>query len=165
MFDTLPDLGDADGAQSVSELRTRIFAERHDEFGPHLRINISGYVDGLIADRGFFRLKAEATRDAIVRPADLYIDIVTQHFDVRAGAARLAWGRLDEFQPTDVVNPIDLSRFVMEGRSEARLPVGLVRARVFLPKSTTLEAVAVPYFRRGRFDQLDEPSSPFNGTR
>src|SRR4029079_3199266 len=52
MFDTLPDLGDEDGAQSVSELRTRIFAERHDEFGRHLRINISGYVDGLIADRG-----------------------------------------------------------------------------------------------------------------
>ena len=48
----------------------------------------------------------------------------------------------------------------MEGRSEARLPVGLVRARTFLPRSTTLEAVYVPHFRRGRFDQLDEPSSP-----
>ena len=81
---------------------------------------------------------------------------------MRAGAARLVWGRLDEFQPTDVVNPIDLSRFLMEGRSEARLPVGLVRGRVFLPRSTTLEAVVVPHFRRGRFDQLDEPSSPFN---
>ena len=29
-------------------------------------------------------------------------------------------------------------------------------------ESTTLEAVAVPGFRAGRFDQLDEPSSPFN---
>jgi len=182
VLDVLPDLDAADGAQSVTELRMRVFAERRDELGPHVRINLAGYVDGLVADRGVFRLKAEATsgagnnssgfrlqaegtRDAIVRPADLYIDVVTQHFDIRAGAARLVWGRLDEFQPTDVVNPIDLSRFVMEGRSEARLPVGLVRARVFLPKSTTLEAVAVPYFRRGRFDQLDEPSSPFNLTR
>lgn len=155
MFDTLPDVSDADGAQSVSELRTRIFAERHDEFGRHLRINIAGYVDALLADR------THSTRDAIVRPADLYIDIVTPHFDLRAGAARLVWGRLDEFQPTDVVNPLDLSRFLMEGRSEARLPVGLVRGRVFLPRSTTIEAVVVPHFRRGRFDQLDEPSSPF----
>ena len=150
MFDVLPDLDEADGAQSVSELRVRVFAERHDEFGPHLRVTLSGYVDGLIADRGsIFRLKAEATgaegtgaqssaRDAIVRPADLYIDIVTPHFDLRAGAARLVWGRLDEFQPTDVVNPLDLSRFLMEGRSEARLPVGLVRGRVFLPRSTTI---------------------------
>ena len=171
LFDTLPDLDEANGAQSVSELRLRIFAERHDEFGAHFRINIAGYIDGLIADRDFFRLKAEATegiekaeatRAAIVRPADLYADFVTSRFDVRAGAARLVWGRLDEFQPTDVVNPLDLSRFLMEGRSEARLPVGLVRGRVFLPRSTTIEAVIVPHFRRGRFDQLDEPSSPFN---
>jgi hypothetical protein len=175
MFDTLPDLDEAAGRQSANELRMRVFAERHDEFGSHLRINLAGYVDGLIADRGFFRLKAEATngagdvksegtRDAIVRPADLYVDIVTPRFDVRAGAARLVWGRLDEFQPTDVVNPLDLSRFLMEGRSEARLPVGLVRGRVFLPRSTTIEAVVVPHFRRGRFDQLDEESSPFNLT-
>jgi len=162
MFDTLPDLGDADGAQSVSELRTRIFAERHDEFGRHLRINISGYVDGLIADRGTGN--PDSTRDAIVRPSDLYVDIVMPHFELRAGAARLVWGRLDEFQPTDVVNPLDVSRFLMEGRSEARLSVGLVRGRVFLPRSTTIEAVVVPHFRRGRFDQLDEPSSPFNLT-
>jgi hypothetical protein len=180
LFDTLPDLDEAPGRQSASELRVRLFAERHDEFGARFRINIAGYVDGLIADRDFrlkaeatsaptsnsgsFRLQAEGVRAAIVRPADLYIDIVTPHFDLRAGAARLVWGRLDEFQPTDVVNPLDLSRFLMEGRSEARLPVGLVRGRVFLPRSTTIEAVVVPHFRRGRFDQLGESSSPFNLT-
>ena len=171
IVDALPDIDEAAGRQSVVETRVRLFAERHDELGTHLRFNISGYVDGLIADRGY---PAEAglhvgprglTADAIARPADLFVDIVTRHFDLRAGAARLVWGRLDEFQPTDVVNPIDLSRFLMEGRSEARLAVGLVRARTFLPRSTTLEAVVVPHFRRGRFDQLDEPSSPFNLTR
>jgi hypothetical protein len=165
MFDTLPDLEAAPGAQSANELRTRIFAERHDEFGSHLRINLAGYVDGLIADRSNgpgYPAKAGLHEDAILRPADVYVDIVTARFDLRAGAARLVWGRLDEFQPTDVVNPLDLSRFLMEGRSEARLPVGLVRGRVFLPGSTTLEAVVVPHFRRGRFDQLDEPSSPFD---
>ena len=169
IVDVLPDISPAGGAQPVGEMRIRIFAERHDEIGSHLRINLAGYVDGLIADRTHsndVRL-AEATsdaiaRDAIVRPADLYVDVVTDRFDVRAGAARLVWGRLDEFQPTDVVNPIDLSRFLMEGRSEARLPVGLVRGRIFLPKSTTFEAVVVPFFRRGRFDQLEEASSPFN---
>ena len=163
MFDTLPDLDEAAGRQSANELRMRVFAERHDEFGSHIRINLAGYVDGLVADRQHTGAPGTTT-DVIVRPADLYVDIVTPHFDVRAGAARLVWGRLDEFQPTDVVNPLDLSRFLMEGRSEARLPVGLVRGRVFLPRSTTIEAVVVPHFRRGRFDQLDEESSPFNLT-
>jgi hypothetical protein len=164
IVDAFPDIDPAAGTQAVGELRVRLFAERRDEIGPHLRINLAGYVDGLIADRSV-RLKADPTslaRDVIVRPADLYVDVVTSRFDLRAGAARLVWGRLDEFQPTDVVNPIDLSRFLMEGRSEARLAVGLVRGRVFLPKSTTVEAVVVPVFRRGRFDQLDEESSPFN---
>jgi hypothetical protein len=175
IVDALPDVGAAEGAQTVTELRVRVFAERRDELGPHLRFNIAGYVDGLLADRGSISgYPAEAglhagsggpTRDAIFRPADVYVDVVTSRFDLRAGAARLVWGRLDEFQPTDVVNPIDLSRFLMEGRSEARLPVGLVRARLFLPRSTTLEAVVVPHFRRGRFDQLDELSSPFNLTQ
>jgi hypothetical protein len=175
IVDALPDISEAQGRQSVVESRVRLFAERRDELGPHVRVNLAGYVDGLVADRGgSFGYPAEAglhaegrgpTRYAIARPADVYIDIVTSRFDVRAGAARLVWGRLDEFQPTDVVNPIDLSRFLMEGRSEARLAVGLVRARTFLPRSTTLEAIVVPHFRRGRFDQLDEDSSPFNLTR
>ena len=172
MLDVLPDLEAVPGAQSVSELRMRVFAERHDEFGSHLRINLSGYVDGLVADREStggpstpLGAGRGTTTDAIARPADLYVDFVSSHFDVRAGAARLVWGRLDEFQPTDVVNPLDLSRFLMEGRSEARLPVGVVRGRIFFPRSTTLEAVVVPHFRRGRFDQLDEPTSPFTLTR
>ena len=151
------------GPRSASaKLRVRIFAERRDDSATHVRLSSSGYVDGLVADRDATGAPADAT-DAIVRPAGS----VCRHrraaaFDVRAGASRLVWGRLDEFQPTDVVNPIDLSRFLLEGRSEARLPVGLVRARLFLPRATTLEAVIVPCFRRGRFDQLDEPTSPFN---
>ena len=161
--DAFPDIDPAAGSQPVTEMRVRLFAERYATLGPHLRIALGGYVDGLIADRTSTGGHG-TTRDVIVRPADLFVDFVTSRFDVRAGSARLVWGRLDEFQPTDVVNPIDLSRFLMEGRSEARLPVGLVRGRIFLPRSTTIEGVVVPVFRRGTFDQLDEPTSPFNLT-
>ena len=153
LLDVMPDISDAPGTQSVTELRTRLFVERRQEVGPRLRLNLSGYVDGLIADRA---------NDAILRPGDLYAEYAAGHFDVRAGYSRLVWGRLDEFQPTDVVNPIDLARFLLEGRSEARLPVGLVRARAFLPGPSTLEGVVVPMFRGGTFDQLDEDTSPFN---
>ena len=164
VFDVLPDVDGAAGAQPVSELRARLFAERHDEIGTHLRIHLGGYVDALVADRTATGGNG-TTADAIVRPADLYVDIVAPRVELRVGAARVVWGRLDEFQPTDVINPLDLSRFLMEGRSEARLPVGLVRGRLFLPKSTSVEGLVVPAFRRGRFDQLDESSSPFNLTR
>jgi hypothetical protein len=127
-------------------------------------MHAAAYVDGLLADRtppG----QPGATEDAIVRPSELYVDFVTSRFDVRAGMSRVVWGRLDEFQPTDVINPIDLTRFIFEGRGEARLPVALVRSRLFLSRSSTIEAVLVPAFRASRFDQLDEASSPFNLSR
>ena len=157
MAAAFPDIREAPDRQSVSELRTRIFLERRQELGEHLRLELSGYVDGLIADRA-----GTTARDAIVRPQDLYAEIHASRFDLRIGTSRLVWGRLDEFQPTDVVNPIDLTRFLLEGRSEARLPVGMVRGRLFLTPSSTLEAVVVPRFRASRFDQLEEATSPFN---
>jgi hypothetical protein len=63
-----------------------------------------------------------------------------------------------------VINPLDISRFFFEGRNEARLPVAVVRGRVHFRPDVTLEGVYVPVFRGGRFDQLEEPTSPFNIT-
>ena len=159
LLDALPDPDARPGRQTVTEVRARLFAERRDDFGTHLRVVLSGHVDGLLVRNG---VRSETSHDAIARPLDLYAELTWPRAEVRVGASRIVWGRLDEFQPTDVVNPIDLSKFLLEGRSEARLSVGLVRGRVFLPGSTTLDLIAVPGFRPGRFDQLDEPSSPFN---
>ena len=90
------------------------------------------------------------------------VEFLGSRVELLAGYARIAWGKLDEIQPTDVINPLDVSRFFFEGRSEARLPMLLARARVHLSESVTLDGVYLPDFRRARFDQLDEPSSPFN---
>ena len=159
MADVLPDPDPQSGQQSVVETRVRLFAERRDEPGTHVRLVLSGYVDGLAVRH---REGQPPVYDAIARPADLYVELTWPKVEVRLGASRIVWGRLDEFQPTDVVNPLDLSKFLLEGRSEARLSVGLARARLFLPGTTTLEVIAVPGFRPARFDQLDEPTSPFN---
>ena len=100
-------------------------------------------------------------RDAVLRVHDANFELKAGRIDVQAGLARVVWGRLDEIQPGDVINPLDVSKFFFEGRGAARLPVALVRGRVFLTDSTSVEGVYVPIFRRGRFDQLDEPTSPF----
>jgi hypothetical protein len=144
----------------VTELRSRAFVERRVTLGEHVRLNLSGYLEGLLADRD--TTGGGTAHTAIVRPGDLYVEFAARRFDLRAGMSRLVWGRLDEFQPTDVINPIDLTTFLLEGRSEARLPVGLIRGRAFLPRGAVLEGVLVPVFRSGRFDQLAEASSPFN---
>ena len=161
MFDVVPDISEAAGREPVAEVRTRLFAERRQDVGEHFLINLAGYVDALAADRDATG-GSGVTTDAIVRPSDLYAEVRTNRFEVRAGFSRLVWGRLDEFQPTDVINPIDLTRFLLEGRTEARLPIALIRGRVFLPGSSALEVVVAPIFRTSTFDQLDEATSPFN---
>ena len=134
--------------------------ERALRIGENVRVHLSAYGDGLVRRGG--EAASSTTTDATLQPGDLYVELARPSFDVRAGMSRLVWGRLDELQPTDVVNPLDLARFLLEGRSEARLPVPLVRGRVYLPASSTLELLAVPVFRRSRLDQVGESTSPFN---
>ncbi len=160
MLDVLPDVGNAPGRQHATELRVRVLAERTQDVGAHLRLRGAVFVDGLVAARRDLG-GTGATRAAIIRPNELYAEWRTERFDVRAGASRLVWGRLDEFQPGDVVNPLDTTRFLLDGRSEARLAVLMVRPRLFLPGGWVLEGVALPRYRSGRHDQLDETTSPF----
>jgi hypothetical protein len=151
MFDHMPTV-----EPSATELRARIFGTLAVRPSSVVELTVSGYADGLAADRG------SSVYDAILKPQEALIALTFDRADVQAGLGRVVWGRLDELQPGDVVNPLDVSRFLFEGRSEARLPVGLLRARWFITEGAVLEGVYDPLFRRGRFDQLDEPTSPFN---
>lgn len=148
----------------TTELRVRLFAEEKLEPNPRIRVTLSGFVEGLLSRRviGPEPDRTGRVTDAVARVHDAYVELTWRKLDLLLGNARVVWGRLDELQPTDVINPLDVSRFFFEGRSEARLPVVLVRARVALSEAAAIEGVYVPFFRRGRFDQLDEPTSPFN---
>jgi hypothetical protein len=149
--------------QDTTELRARVFAEEIFDPTPRLTITASGFVEGLLARRPP-ALGAALTgiEDGIARVQDLNVRYGGERLDLTAGYARVTWGKLDEIQPTDVINPLDVSRFFFEGRSEARLPVLLARARLHVAENVTIEGIYVPDFRRGRFDQLDEATSPFN---
>ena len=148
----------------TKELRARIFAEQRVEPVENLRLTVSGFAEGLLAQRpvSFRSPERERRTAAVLKAHEAVAELRLGRFDLYAGYGRVVWGRLDELQPTDVINPLDISRFFFEGRNEARLPVPVVRGRWYFSDDVSLEAVYVPIFRRGRFDQLDEPSSPFN---
>ncbi len=144
----VPECGESD----VTEIRGRIFAEQKINPSDNWTFTLAGFAEGL----------AGRSETAIARVHEATTSFRVGHFDLYAGYGRVVWGRLDELQPTDVINPLDISKFFFEGRSEARLPVALVRGRWHFTDAVSIEGVYVPFFRRGRFDQLDEPSSPFN---
>ena len=154
----------------TTELRARLFVEEKVEKDDRARTRVvvtaSGFVEGLLSRRLYARISGpscEAVNGAHrARPRRQCRRCAVNASTFSLGYARIAWGKLDEIQPTDVINPLDVSRFFFEGRSEARLPMLLARARVHLSESVTVDGVYLPDFRRGRFDQLDEPSSPFN---
>jgi hypothetical protein len=147
--DHLPNLEDA------TELRARLFVERDWTSGPW-RVRGAVLAEGLVADRDRTR------RDGHLQVREATVGWSGDALDVRAGIGTVVWGRLDEVQPTDVINPLDASKYLLEGRAQARLPLPHVRVRWFAGEKATVEAVWVPLFRRGRYDVLDEASSPFN---
>ena len=122
--DYLPNVGD------TLELRARLFVERQVDAGPNVRFSFSGWAEGLIADRAdSFRTNFRSAdrdrsmvRDAVARPHEAYVDLRTGSIDLRAGLSNVVWGRIDELPPSDVINPLDISRYLFEGRNEARLP-------------------------------------------
>ena len=146
-----------DSIADATELRARLFAEYRRDVGTRVTLLASGFAEGLVADRAEDRL----THAATARPQELRVDASWRHADIRIGFSRVVWGRLDEFMPTDVVNPLDLTKFFFDGRTEGRLPVAMVRGRWLPTEKFTLESIYVPVYRRGRFDQLDEATSPF----
>jgi len=141
---------------ATHELRSRARVEVTADPTPWVRLKFEGTVDGLVADR------TGRVDDLVVRAREAWVEVRGTRADVRAGYGRLVWGRLDEIQPSDVLNPLETSTYFLEGRSEARLPVAFVRSRLFFTDETSVEAVISLPGRRGRFDSLDEPTSPFN---
>lgn len=147
--DYVPNVDDA------LELRTRLFIEKAWTAGSW-RFRGAGLAEGLVADRD------QARHDGHLQIREATAAWSGGAFDLRAGIGTIVWGRLDEVQPTDVINPLDASKYLLQGRADARLPVTHARVRWFAGEHATLEGVWVPLFTRGRYDVLDEGSSPFN---
>jgi predicted RND superfamily exporter protein len=148
----------------TTELRSRVFVEDTYDLTRAVRVNLSGYLEGLLAHRAVPDVDQPVT-DAFAAVHDASLEVTKGRLDLLVGYARTVWGRLDELQPSDVINPLDVSRFFFDGRSEARLPVLTARARVTVAGDAVVELVYLPMFRRGRFDRLDEATSPFNLVR
>ncbi|HUR19306.1 MAG TPA: hypothetical protein VMZ90_00770 [Vicinamibacterales bacterium] len=151
--------------QDTRELRARALVDVTADPKSWLRLRFEGLAEGLVADRGgppALQLSSGQTGSVIAAVRDAWAELRLNDVEVRAGYGRLVWGRLDEVMPSDVINPIDTARFFLDGRTDARLPVAFVRSRVFLSSESSIEAVVSLPGRRGRFDSLDETTSPFN---
>jgi hypothetical protein len=142
--------------QEIFENRNRAHIELKYSPSGWLSLKASGYGEFL------YRSDVEDRAAGNFRMHETYLDLRAPFFDLRIGYSNVVWGVLDEIQPNDVINPIDVSRFFFEGRSKARLPIPNVSTDIYLPADLRLGIVLVPFFEKGVFDQLEEETSPFN---
>jgi hypothetical protein len=97
-------LADVLPRRDVAEVRPQAGVEITFRPSALVRLKFDGFAEGLVADRNGRVL------DAAARVREAWIELAGDRGDLRAGFGRVIWGRLDEIQPSDVINPLDTAR-------------------------------------------------------
>jgi hypothetical protein len=103
----------------------------------------SGFIDELEDD--------DVKRNKLNLP-EFFVDLCFDRFDLRIGKQVVAWGKADSINPTDNVNPQDLSN-LFEQDQEIGVPA--VKLDAYIGDFTTLEGVFAPTFTPTRLPPLD----------
>ena len=108
--------------QDTTELRARLFVEEKLEPSPRCRPDAVRLCRGPAvapcrwAQRARrSRRRVAAGQRGIVRVQDAKFELLGSRVELLAGYARIAWGKLDEIQPTDVINPARRLAILLRG--------------------------------------------------
>ena len=103
----------------------------HDAIGTQSTNGHSAFV----ADDGTFALKLK----------EAYIDWKGELFAIRVGRQIVSWGKADDIQITDVLNPADESNIIASDYNESKLGIDAVRLSL-LTEKTQVDAYWIPFF-------------------
>ena len=83
-----------------------------------------------------------------IEAEEAYLEVDQAYWEFKGGIQKVQWGKLDEINPTDNLNPQDFSRFVLDKRVDRKIGVPMLKLDVFPPQWETfrIEAVWVPVF-------------------
>lgn len=93
---------------------------------------------------------------------DAFVDLTFDALDVRVGMQKFAWGRLDRYQPTDVLNVQRYSDPFLLDEEERKIAVPAIQASYYLPRrdwipeESRLTLVWIPQYFPYRFPLLGE---------
>ncbi len=87
------------------------------------------------------------SKDRYVEIAEAYLNFTLSELDLRVGIQKFAWGTLDQFNPTDNLNPWDLRHPFTTDSLERKIGVPAVRALFGSSFSSVLvEAIWMPFY-------------------
>lgn len=97
----------------------------------------------------------------LVELDEAYVRYSRKRWDFKAGILKVQWGKLDEFNPVDNLNPQDFSKYVTFKKIDRKIGVPMVKLDVFPPVlDLTVEAVWVPVFVPYRMPRSGEKWFP-----
>jgi uncharacterized protein DUF1302 len=65
---------------------------------------------------------------------EAYLDMFLPSLDLRLGKQKIAWGKLDRFQPNDLINPLTYSDPILQEEGERKIGVPALQASYYLPR-------------------------------
>jgi hypothetical protein len=94
-------------------------------------------------------------KDLFVGLDEAYVEFVFRDVELRLGKQKISWGRLDELQPTDNMNPEDLTEFFF--RSELERKIGVPGASLtWFAGPWTTQLVWNPIYTAQRFPHRED---------
>lgn len=142
--------------KSISRMEVKI--ERTDEEGfslfgeiwatyDHLDSNLDQFNDDGNEDADLEELKRADYDELYIREAYISASLGPAEFNI--GKMLLNWGRADEINPIDIVNPEDFSEFYLIEKDERKIPILLIDGLLYLG-NFTVEVVWIPFFEPAR---------------
>jgi len=141
-----------DQRRSLNEFQVEV------EYDTMLTDNMRLYIDALLwmDDDDYAKSFIDELEDDDVKRnkfnlPELFVDLYFDNFDLRMGKQVVAWGKADSVNPTDNINPQDLSNFFEQ---DEEIGVPAVKLGYYIG-DFTIEGVFVPTFTPTRLPPLD----------
>jgi len=77
---------------------------------------------------------------------ELYLDIYSSWVDFRIGKQQVVWGKADGYFINDIVNPLDLSYFLLQDFDDIRLATTMLNTKLH-HGNHSLEILVIPEFK------------------
>ncbi|HON38165.1 MAG TPA: hypothetical protein P5047_08500 [Desulfomonilia bacterium] len=115
-----------------------------------IRIFLQAVDDGTVIDPGRGLLFNEFNRiyqdkNPYVDVDEAYVDLYSSNADLRIGIQKFAWGRLDEINPTDNLNPEDFRQGIVANELERKIGVPAVKVNAYSDVAN-VELAWIPWF-------------------
>ena len=126
----------------------------------HLFTSVRGGFDGKVGDPNrdlpfYDPEQIYQDRDVFLDFPEAYVDLYAGAFELRLGRQKVSWGQLDDLQPTDHVNPEDLTEFIFVPELERKIGVPAARLGGYWGP-WTLDLVWSPVYSALRFPDRDD---------